>query len=310
MKEHPIEVMINRSLVGKMRPDATPADWSRYHAAFKREQMTARGLAVNVYRGFSFCPVYDGHRRQEHFKGAWHVAFDFDDNGLDALRAVEWAAWYASFGYSTPSSTETAPKCRVVFILESPLTDPQQYRDLYHALAWRFAEAGMMTDPACKDIIRLYYGSPRCALWDNWSILPADVVRWFVDDWREHTTRPEPKPAPAQYISPPRSADEAQIRDALRYIPAWGDYDDWLRVLMAVHSVMPGADGVALVEAWSPGKPGEVAKKFRSFDANRPGGVNLGTLFHMASQNGYSRPAPARVAPANRSRSYDLRSVL
>lgn len=73
----------------------------------------------------------------------------------------------------------------------------------------------------------------------------------------------------------------------LSALPMHMDYLDWLRVLMAVHDVYPGSDGVALVEAWSPGHRGEVAAKFRSFDRTAKEGVSIGTLVHMAKQYGY-----------------------
>jgi len=115
---------------------------------------------------------------------------------------------------------------------------------------------------------------------------------------------PEPEPAPARpaWTPPTRdmntsSRDEPtpdDIREWLRWIAPTGDYKDhWLRVLAAVHSVYPGADGVALAEEWSPGKPGEVAAKFASF--KRPtgstGAATVGTLIHLAQQGGWQ---PAR----------------
>jgi hypothetical protein len=76
---------------------------------------------------------------------------------------------------------------------------------------------------------------------------------------------------------------EVFLARALRYIPPKLDYDQWLRVLMGVHSVMPGQDGVRLIEGWSPGHPGEVAKKFTSFKRT---GVGLGSVLALARQHG------------------------
>jgi hypothetical protein len=80
------------------------------------------------------------------------------------------------------------------------------------------------------------------------------------------------------------------VRAMLQALPIHMDYLDWLRALMAVHDVYPGAEGVALVEAWSPGHRGEVAAKFRSFDRTAKEGVSVGTLVHMAKQYGYKKP--------------------
>lgn len=83
----------------------------------------------------------------------------------------------------------------------------------------------------------------------------------------------------------------AEVEEALRYLPSHfgaNSYDTWRDVLMAVHSVFPGPDGVALCERYVPGKPGEIERKFASFDSN--GGVQIGTLFHIAKAYGY-RPS-------------------
>jgi hypothetical protein len=103
-------------------------------------------------------------------------------------------------------------------------------------------------------------------------------------------------PAPA---SPPRRASDAhsvvslrpgvpspeEVRAMLRCIPPQGDYKaDWLRVLAAVHSAYPDATGVALCEEWSPGYPGEIERKFRSFGryTGQHGPATVGTLVWLA----------------------------
>jgi putative DNA primase/helicase len=78
-----------------------------------------------------------------------------------------------------------------------------------------------------------------------------------------------------------------QIKEALTYIPIHQSYYDWLRVLMAVHDAFPGSTGVSLIESWSAGYKGEVERKFRSFERTAKDGVTIGTLFHIAKQNGF-----------------------
>ncbi len=84
---------------------------------------------------------------------------------------------------------------------------------------------------------------------------------------------------------------------ALSYLDALSsyrgdDYDDWLTVGMALHSVDD-----SLLNEWdkwsqqsSKYKPGECEKKWKSFSPN--GGVTLGTLAHMAKQDGWRFPFP------------------
>lgn len=85
-----------------------------------------------------------------------------------------------------------------------------------------------------------------------------------------------------------------EIAGALQRIPPQQSYDDWLKTLMAVHSIYPGAEGVTLIEQWSGGYEGEIAEKFASF---REGKVGIGSLFHQAKQNGWHPGTTAPVQP-------------
>lgn len=118
-----------------------------------------------------------------------------------------------------------------------------------------------------------------------------DAIFAVYDDFNERSIPIQPRPATAQ------TTDEAEIAKALAVIPARGDYNaDWLPILMAVHDALPDDRGVALVESWSPGYPGEVARKFRSFDRTAKGGITVATLFGIAKRYGYQPPVRSNGA--------------
>lgn len=120
----------------------------------------------------------------------------------------------------------------------------------------------------------------------------------------------EPRPAPVRTRTTAQTTDEAEIARALSHIPSRGDYNtDWLPILMAVHDAMPDERGVALIESWSPGYPGEVARKFRSFDRTAKGGVTVATLFGIAKRYGFQQAAQSRPRPA-RGRGADITDAL
>lgn len=98
----------------------------------------------------------------------------------------------------------------------------------------------------------------------------------------------KPKHVPAPYT--PRdleAADAAEIEELLSYVSPDCGYQDWLNVLMAVHSSL-GSDGLSIADSWSAGgqkyRKGEVAKKWKGFSTN--GGVGLGSLAELARQGG------------------------
>ncbi len=226
--EFRFEVMGSSALVGK-----APAkfDWARYYRTFRRQVMSPRELAVHVWRGYAFTPVWEGSRREECFVSAQHLAFDFDKgdetSSLDFLMREGSFAWmFASFGYATPSSTPEAPRSRLVFVLERPIFDAGAYRAAYMAVAWWLAGDGALTDPACKDPLRLYYGSPRGVVKTNWSVLGAATLDYVQDEYRQ--------------AFPPRRALQTPLR-VVDHAPA-GGLVEWKRrrILDAVRGAPAG----------------------------------------------------------------------
>jgi hypothetical protein len=208
-RNHSIEAMISRYHRGKMPQGG---NWGAFHRSFKLEKTTARGLAIEVYRGWSYCPVYQGRRRKENFRAAWHIALDFDSkdsrSALDHLAEQDWIDYYASFAYTTPSHTDQEPKARVVWVFPEPITDLEQYEELYQALLWRFDWA----DRAAKDGLRLFYGSEGCKVWNNWSIFPTEAWGALVEDYRK--AKPKQVPPNTVPIDPTEVSDKV-LRKAL-----------------------------------------------------------------------------------------------
>lgn len=129
---------------------------------------------------------------------------------------------------------------------------------------------------------------------------------------KREARRPEERPerpheesqAPAPVIQHKTTLDRGnkpaleELREMLNHIPAWGiTYEEWVAVLMALHSTEPGPAGLALAEEWGEGKPNEIARKWKSFKKDT-GGVGVGTLVEMAKRGGYKpsrRPEPTRA---------------
>lgn len=132
-----------------------------------------------------------------------------------------------------------------------------------------------------------------------------------------------PVPQPLAWLLKPRerqasksmqavsvTGDLAIAQDALRRLDPWdGKYDWWVSILMALHSEYPGADGLAVAEAWGDGKEGEIESKWQSFKPG--GGVTIGTLYFEAEKHGWVPPWRDRgnghepTAPAERDETDD-----
>ncbi len=208
---HRFELVTSTALKGK-----APArfDWAAYYRTCRRALLTPRELAVHVWRGYAFMPVWERARREENFIGAGHVALDFDagdeTSSLDYLMRPGTFAWlFASFGYTTPSHTDEAPRARLVFVLQDAIGDPAEYRAVYQAVAWAIARDGSQTDPSCKDSLRLYYGSPGCVVSPNWSVLGTATIKQIRDEY----DAAHPAAAPTRPLRTVNRSPSQELRD-------------------------------------------------------------------------------------------------
>ena len=113
--------------------------------------------------------------------------------------------------------------------------------------------------------------------------------------WREHSESPEhllAKRAIIEYLNnEPKPFGDCVIEveypvvtpgGKKRYIDVYVETEDGEMCIRDSHSAMPDERGVELAESWSPGKRGEIAAKFRSFDESGSDGITVGTLFHLS----------------------------
>ena len=95
-----------------------------------------------------------------------------------------------------------------------------------------------------------------------------------------------------------RPGDILLARDALNSISPDDGYDNWLKVGLALHSV--GDEMLLDWIEWSEDSRDfnefECREKWTSFNRHIEGGVTLGTLFHMAKENGWKCP-PLKFDP-------------
>ena len=191
-QDHPITVSFNTAVQGKY----TGQDWAWYNRQFRATDTTARGLAVSIWKGFAFAPVYRQNRRvKANFIKAHHIAFDFDTaderSSLVTLTDDQLYRDYGAFCYSTPSSQPDAPKSRMVYIFTEPITDLDRYEKLYRALLWGRYSVRPLADASTKDAARLFFGSVKCTLEHNWKLLPTDIIDDLIlcyDAHLDHTT--------------------------------------------------------------------------------------------------------------------------
>ena len=288
---------------GPRRWFADPREAARYAVTLPQR------LAVH----YGANPRVEGGGKKEHVTALVGAYADLDFSRYADVEAGAWAALDA-FPIAPTWVIRSGGGLHAYWDLRTPITDRAQFAP-FEALLSRLA-AAVGGDPAVAEVARVLrfpgsynskpeYGEPR----------PVAIVRhnpealYTLADFL--TILPEPAPEPARPTwAPPTGGSRAanrdeptsdDIREWLRFIAPTGDYKDhWLKVLAAVHSVSPGANGVALCEEWSPGKPGEIGYRFSTFKrpAGGAGAAGVGTLIYLAQQGGWEPPRHAGPSPS------------
>lgn len=116
----------------------------------------------------------------------------------------------------------------------------------------------------------------------------ADAPEWLL----AALFKPLDEPHTAEH-QPSTSADIPRALDLLAHINARDDYQGWLNVGMALHSVDPGllSDWVNWSRRCSNFDEEECLGKWSSFKGS---GITIGTLHHYATQDGYTYRRPAQ----------------
>lgn len=153
--EHKMDVMLSRFVVNKLPKN--DGRHGAFHRSFFHKSVTPFELKEHIKQGYAYQLCYRGNRKRDNFIGASFIALDFDTVGIDTVKKHRYYQ-FSSFCYSTPSSTPDNPKCRLVFALERPITDPDDYEFMYALLLKAFPLADKNTSSASQ----FFYGSLNC----------------------------------------------------------------------------------------------------------------------------------------------------
>jgi len=139
----------------------------------------------------------------------------------------------------------------------------------------------------------------------QWLVSPTEQNVAEAPPWLLDFLRPKPtpvNPSPKRPFSPnPYSDRWTDIEWAQSYLQALDsdradDYDQWLQIGMALHSISDSllTDWDAWSRQSSKYKPGECERKWRSFKPG--GGISICSLAHLAKMAGWQFPRPPLVS--------------
>lgn len=165
----------NIALHGKI--PAGDARWGQFNDSFDNLELDVMDIANAIYTGRSFTTWHNGRRCIDNFVLGQHIAVDMDSgdkrSSFDLLKRHEFVRMYGNLIYSTPSHTEQAPRSRILFLLDQPITDSIAYQAAAKFICSLFDGC----DSACTDASRFFYGSLNCNIELMHQILPLNELR-------------------------------------------------------------------------------------------------------------------------------------
>lgn len=168
--------------------------WPRYNDSFQPMSLELIDIANFIYLGQGYAGWHNGRRKLENFIRSGFIAVDMDsgDERSDFVTLLkhDLVKMYGGLMHTTPSHRDNAPRARVIFLLDQPLTDAVGYQHAAKFLVSQFDGA----DEHCTDASRFFYGACDCEMWLSDNVLPVRQLRRFYRQWRrDHQSENTPQ---------------------------------------------------------------------------------------------------------------------
>ena len=266
------------------------SEFAKLNRHIETVEMDVEDLVKSIKSGYSHSFVFsDNKRSADNFISADVVMLDFDGTiQLDELLNHEWVKQYGAFVYTTPSHTDNEHRLRLVIVLEKAIIDKDTLKNLMKALVKVFPQA----DQQCVDAARLFHGNTNAQVSMLNNIVPSSEIERLI---KYCTVNKKNK---TNYVQKRNQTelklDHNEIRKMLDFIDAEPGYDPWIKCCWAIKSWCAANNldddiGIELINEWSPDDCN--GDKVRSlFNEYQDSGIHIGTLIHLAKENGYDLP--------------------
>lgn len=180
-KDHPadavtVKVAVNRTVKNKPSNDDKSA-WASLAKKFENSDLTVTELIDSIRSGYAFCAQHRNSRRSANFQCMQVLAVDIDSGTtVEAALQSPFFQQFGSFIYTTVSHQPDAHRFRIVFVMESPITDEKRMRAAYTGLIRKFGG-----DRSCIDACRMFFGAEGCEVHVVGKTLPMEQVEYLID---------------------------------------------------------------------------------------------------------------------------------
>lgn len=200
--------------------------------------------------------------------------YDWDDAKADA-----WLHENAAFMYTSPSHTAGWNRFRIIFILETPSTNTDNFETIVKAFIARF---GKCADSSGWNVDRIWFGNTNAEFFSFGKIISRNTCIAERKSYRQL------QEAESEYSTYKINGDlpEEAIRDILKYIPPDVDYNTWMKAFSGVANyVKDEATAQRILEDWAgPDKQHGTLYKIR----HRYERCSIGSTIYIAKQYGFN----------------------
>ncbi|MDD2758902.1 MAG: hypothetical protein PHH11_01270 [Methylomonas sp.] len=245
--------------------------------------------------GFPYAPHLktDGHRHRDNFDSSYLALVDID-HGM-TLADLNNDSLYQKYGsgfYTTASHTEEAPRFRILFRLETPVSVASAMVLLNKALIRYYGTK--VADTACQDPCRLFYGSVNAQskeITDRF--LPTKIINRLIEQQQSFEAKQKKAKLKAQKEQPSTGTFKSeQLSDSFKkrvlelakgmYL---GHYPDWIRFGWGLkEGGFDVSDFCYVTQGMMSQKTDADAIRVWN-DGNIGGGVTMGTCIHMLKKH-------------------------
>lgn len=289
-----IKIAFNR-----MRFAYKPGDdlnWERFNTAFKNVELDLIEIVNAIYLGHAYTAWMDGKRNKQNFTCAQHIAVDLDTrdyrSSFDCLSEHPFVRQYGAILHTTPTHTPQAPKARVIFLLDEPITTLTGYELAIETIYAQFDGA----DTSCVDGARFFFGNGKLSetndtsgIWFSDSVcFPLKDLRLYAKQYTCNKKHEKELAAPPPASDRPTHTDKpdlTEIENKLLTIDSYAlPYDWWLKTIAGLkHEFGDAAFWIA--KQWSdrPGKAELTERKWQTLGQHeRP--ATIATVYRVIQE--------------------------
>lgn len=156
---------------------------------FNKVELKVKDLCSYINEGYAFTNIFNNNgllkikdKTIKNFKESWFIGYDVDHSNVSMKDFVELLSVKPTISYTTPSNGIDGYSYRLLYILDEPIIDNDEYKRIYVGYA-QFLNIIDIIDVKAKDSSRYFNGNKNCDIIVNEeNIISLSDIRKIIRD--------------------------------------------------------------------------------------------------------------------------------